>query len=93
MAEKLTSSTGSVNTFPKKRKVSEKEDISFLTFDIDKALCLSEDESLPFFESDISTWSGSGNHLLLILVQLWKEMHYDMGGGKGLYSFRKRQSI
>ena len=65
MAEKLTSSKGAVNVFPQKRKMSEKEDISFLTFDIDKALCLSEDESLPLLESDMSTWAGSGNNLFL----------------------------
>ncbi|KAI6646290.1 hypothetical protein LOD99_9321 [Oopsacas minuta] len=56
MAEKVTSQTGSDNIYPKKRKISEKEDISFITLDIDK-VCLSEGESFKLIESDVPTWS------------------------------------
>ncbi|KAI6648720.1 Arylsulfatase B-like [Oopsacas minuta] len=59
MAEKVASQTGSDNIYPKKRKNSEKEDISFITLDIDK-VCLSEGESFKLIESDIPTWSKPG---------------------------------
>ncbi|KAI6648086.1 hypothetical protein LOD99_11895 [Oopsacas minuta] len=56
MAEKVTSQTGSDNIYPKKRKISEKEDTSFITLDIDK-VCLSEGESFKLIKSDVPTWS------------------------------------
>ena len=65
MAEKQVSSAQSVNTVcTQNRKISEKEDISFLTFDIDK-VCLSEGEQFTLLDSDISTWLDSGNIIIL----------------------------
>ncbi|KAI6649598.1 hypothetical protein LOD99_6764 [Oopsacas minuta] len=59
MAEKVTSQTGFDNIYPHKRKIYEKEDINFITLDIDK-VCLSEVVSYTLIESVIPTWSKPG---------------------------------
>ena len=56
MAEELTYSTRSVNS-NKKRKVSEKDDMNFLTHNVDRVY-ISENGTLTQLESHMWTTSG-----------------------------------